>query len=71
VPHILTGRYWKKSLGNNHWVGLSSLSQKKCLPNISLLLKIASGKRFRWIEADRFLEQEVFVDLVVHKDVLL
>ena len=59
------------SKGKNHWVVLSSLSEHRLLPNISLLLKIASSKRFRWIEADRFLEQDAFVDLVVHKDVLL
>ncbi len=57
--------------GLNKWVSSEELKKLNTLPNIPHLIKIATGKRFRWIEADRFQENGVFVRMDVKKDILL
>jgi ADP-ribose pyrophosphatase YjhB (NUDIX family) len=42
------------SKGVNRWVEKKDLKKLKILPNIPVLIKIANGKKFRWVEADRF-----------------
>ncbi len=57
--------------GINKWVAEKDVEKMLTLPNIPLLIKIATGKRFRWIEADRFQEKGVFTRMDVKKDVIL
>lgn len=46
--------------GRNRWVNRKDIKKLRILPNIPLLISIAMSKRFRWIEADRFQENEMF-----------
>lgn len=61
----------KTSKGRNKWVPLLRLSKLKILPNIPLLVDIAKSRKFRWIEADRFQENDLFKGLTVKKDIVL
>ncbi|MBI2103171.1 hypothetical protein HYT55_04985 [Candidatus Woesearchaeota archaeon] len=61
----------KTRKGVNRWVEKKDVTGLKTLPNIPHLIKIATGKRFRWIEADRFQEGNDFTKMDVKKDILL
>lgn len=66
------GKLLKKSRkGLNKWIKRGEVEKLKILPNIPLLIKIALSKRFRWIEADRFQENDVFKRVVIKKDAIL
>ena len=55
--------------GHNKWVKKEDVKQLDILPNIPHLVKIATGKKFRWIEADRFKEGNSF-SIDVKKDIV-
>jgi len=57
--------------GLNKWVSPEEFRKLTILPNIPHLIKIATGKHFRWIEADRFLENDTFKDIIVRKDSII
>ncbi len=57
--------------GLNKWVSMGEVKKLNILPNIPHIVKIATGKHFRWIEADRFQENGVFTRMDVKKDILL
>ena len=56
--------------GANKWVRKDEVKKLKILPNIPHLIKIATGKRFRWIEADRFQEGDQMT-VKVKKDIVI
>ena len=57
--------------GINKFVSRKDLKKISLLPNINLLIDIALGDEFRWVEADRFEEKNKFKDIKVKKDVKL
>lgn len=57
--------------GKNRWVTKSDIKDLETLPNIPHLLKIAFGKRFRWVEADRFQENDVFQGITLKRDMVI
>ena len=68
----LKGKVIKKTRkGTNVWVATDNIHKKNIFPNSPLLLKIALSKKFRWIEADRFQENNKFTELRILKDITL
>lgn len=61
----------KSTKGTNAWKTKEELHKLKTLPNIPDLLKIVESKRFRWIEADRFIEDGEFKGMNIIKDLEL
>src|SRR3989338_4377359 len=43
----------KTRKGGNKWIKKGEVDKLRILPNIPLLVKIANGKKFSWIQADR------------------
>ena len=60
----------KTKKGINQWVRKNEITKLRVLPNIPHLIKIIKGKRFRWIEAERFQKDNKF-SMNVKKDVVL
>lgn len=56
--------------GTNVWVPLDKIKTQNIFPNSPLLLKIALSKKFRWIEADREQENDLFTGIEIKKDVI-
>ena len=64
------GTLLKETLkGINEWVNKEKINNLQILPNLPLLIKIANGKSFEWVEADRFQEEEKFT-MDVKKEVI-
>ncbi|MBI3032631.1 NUDIX domain-containing protein [Candidatus Woesearchaeota archaeon] len=63
------GKLLKKTRkGTNVWVSIDNIAQQNIFPNSPLLLKIALSKRFKWIEADRFQENDIFTGIYIKKE---
>jgi len=59
------------SKGENKWVTKKELDQLQRFPNIPHLLNIVEGKRFRWIEADRFQKEDKFIGMKILRDQII
>ena len=60
----------KTEKGENKWVKREDIQKLKILPNIPHLIKIIQSKHFRWIEADRFQEEDNFT-IDIKNDIVL
>lgn len=56
--------------GTNVWVPIDKIKTQNIFPNSPLLLKIALSKKFRWIEADREQENDLFTGIEIKKDII-
>jgi ADP-ribose pyrophosphatase YjhB (NUDIX family) len=54
--------------GENHWIKEGDASKLKAFPNALAPAEIARGKGFRWIEMDRFQEDDEFVGKKILRD---
>lgn len=54
--------------GINRWFRKDEISQLKTFPNILEFLEIAEGDRFRWVQADRFQENDEFTGMSILSD---
>lgn len=63
------GKLIKKTReGTNEWIDIKDMDKLKTFPNAPNSLDIALSDSFRWVEADRFQEDDVFKEMKVLKD---
>lgn len=54
--------------GENHWIREEEVSELKAFPSVLAPTEIAKGNGFRWIEMDRFQEDDEFVGKKILRD---
>ncbi len=61
----------KTKKGVNKWFVKKEISKLHILPNAPTLVAIAQGKKFRWVEADRFQDDKGCNEMKIRSDVTL
>ena len=54
--------------GINQWFSHDEIKELAIFPNVPESIKIIHSEHFRWVEADRFQERDVFKEFKVLKD---
>lgn len=54
--------------GFNQWFSRAEIDGLLAFPNVPESIKIIHSNHFRWVEADRFCENDVFKELTILKD---
>ncbi len=54
--------------GRNFWISEEEILEKRVIPSVIDVLKIAKGNRFRWVEMNRLQENDEFVGKKILRD---
>ncbi len=54
--------------GINEWFSADEITSLHTFPNVPLSINIVTSTRFRWVEADRFQENDVFKEIKILKN---
>lgn len=54
--------------GSNKWFDIQDIPKKSIIPDVPLLIDMALSERFRFVEADKFQENDKFIEMKILRD---